>query len=103
MPIKVTGRISSKRPRYRTQLRWRTQTLRTRDVRRWLVAISLCVMLGGFSMAYAESAPTPPSGLTALAQPAAMPSFQLPATNGDTLDSASLAGQVVIVRFWATW
>ena len=60
-------------------------------------------MLGGFSMAHAEPAPTPPNGLTALAQPAAMPSFQLTATNGDTLDSASLAGQVVIVRFWATW
>jgi len=32
-----------------------------------------------------------------------MPSFQLPTTNGDTLDSANLAGRVVIVRFWATW
>ncbi len=32
-----------------------------------------------------------------------MPSFQLPAVNGGTVDSGKLAGQVVLVNFWATW
>jgi hypothetical protein len=62
-----------------------------------------CTVFAGFGMAYAETAPTPPSGLEALKQPAAMPSFNLPTTSGGTLDSATLKGKVVIVRFWASW
>lgn len=80
---------------------------RTRDVthRMWglLGVISLCVVFGGFSMVNAKSAPRPPSGLHALQQPAAMPSFTLPTISGGTLDSATLKGKVVVVRFWATW
>jgi len=81
--------------------------LRTRDVQRriWgLVSIvSLCTVLGGVGMAHAETVPPPPSGLEAIKQPVAMPSFNLPSTAGGTLDSATLQGKVVIVRFWATW
>jgi hypothetical protein len=81
--------------------------LRTRDVRRrlWglLGIISLWMVFGDFGMAHAESTPTPPNGLYALKQPVAMPSFNLPTTHGGTLDSATLAGRVVIVRFWASW
>jgi hypothetical protein len=65
--------------------------------------VSLCLVFGGFSMVHAESAPLPPNGLEALKQPAAMPSFHLPTTSGGTLDSATLKGKVVVVRFWATW
>ncbi|PON16682.1 hypothetical protein C2W62_17115 [Candidatus Entotheonella serta] len=81
--------------------------MKTRDVKRRLRSllgiVCLCVVFGGGVVVYANSAPTPPSGLYALPQPAVMPSFNLPTTNGDTLDSTALAGQVVIVRFWATW
>jgi hypothetical protein len=42
-----------------------------------------------------------PEGLTAKA--AAMPAFALPTTAGSKLDSRSLAGQVVVIRFWASW
>ena len=42
-----------------------------------------------------------PEGLTAKA--AAMPAFELPTTAGSKLDSRSLAGQVVVIRFWASW
>jgi hypothetical protein len=65
--------------------------------------VTLCVVFGGFSRVYAEADLTPPSGLDALPQPVAMPSFNLPSTHGGTLDSATLADRVVIVRFWATW
>jgi cytochrome oxidase Cu insertion factor (SCO1/SenC/PrrC family) len=68
-----------------------------------LSIVSLCVAFGGFSMVHAESAPLPPHGLEALQQSAVMPSFNLPTTRGGTLDSATLKGKVVIVRFWATW
>lgn len=42
-----------------------------------------------------------PEGLTAKAT--AMPAFALPTTAGSELDSRSLAGQVVVIRFWASW
>jgi hypothetical protein len=61
------------------------------------------VIWGGLSMAHAETAPPPPSGLYVLEQPVAMPSFNLPSTHGGTLDSSVLKGKVVIVRFWASW
>jgi cytochrome oxidase Cu insertion factor (SCO1/SenC/PrrC family) len=65
--------------------------------------VSFGVILGGLSMAHAQTAAPPPSGLDALEQPVAMPSFKLPSTNGGTLDSSALKGKVVLVRFWATW
>ncbi|ETW96976.1 MAG: hypothetical protein ETSY1_24470 [Candidatus Entotheonella factor] len=81
--------------------------LRRRGVKRWfgglLGLVSLGLVLGGFGMVNAKADPTLPSGLSALQQPVAMPSFKLPTTTGETLDSAALAGRVVIVRFWATW
>lgn len=81
--------------------------MRTYAVKRglWglLSIVSLCVILGGIKMADAQSAPQPPKALQALEQPVAMPSFHLPTTEGGTLDSATLQGKVVIVRFWATW
>jgi peroxiredoxin len=32
-----------------------------------------------------------------------MPSFNLPGVDGTHVDSATLQGKVVVVRFWATW
>ncbi len=36
-------------------------------------------------------------------EPASLPRFSLPALDGSTLDSKSLAGKVTLVEFWATW
>ncbi len=65
--------------------------------------VTLYVLLAGVSAAETKSVIAPPSGLRALEQPVTMPSFNLPSVTGDTLDSATLQGKVVIVRFWATW
>ena len=44
-----------------------------------------------------------PKGLSAPPKPAEMPAFDLPTTAGGTLRSESLRGQVVVVRYWASW
>lgn len=56
------------------------------------------------------SLPTPATGSAALpedlaapGQSRSMPAFELPDANGATVRSADLQGQVVVVRFWATW
>jgi len=48
-------------------------------------------------------AASPPTGLSAPPKPTAMPAFDLPTTDGNTLRSESLRGQVVVVRYWASW
>ena len=45
----------------------------------------------------------PPTGLSAPPKPTPMPAFELPTTSGDTFKSESLRGQVVVVRYWASW
>lgn len=40
--------------------------------------------------------------LAPLAQPTPMPSFKLPALNGNGSD-ADLRNKVTIIRFWASW
>ena len=44
-----------------------------------------------------------PSGLSAPPKATLMPAFELPTTDGNTLRSESLRGQVVVVRYWASW
>lgn len=44
-----------------------------------------------------------PKGLSAPTKPTEMPAFDLPTTAGGTLRSESLKGQVLIVRYWASW
>jgi len=44
-----------------------------------------------------------PAGLSAPAQPTMMPAFDLPTTAGHALNSTSLKGQVLVIRFWASW
>lgn len=34
---------------------------------------------------------------------ASLPAFTLQNINGDSIESASLAGQIVVIEFWATW
>ena len=45
----------------------------------------------------------PPAGLSAPPKPTMMPAFELPTTAGNTFRSEALRGQVVIVRYWASW
>ena len=44
-----------------------------------------------------------PKGLSAPPKPTEMPAFDLPTTAGGTLRSESLKGQVLILRYWASW
>ncbi|MCC6531834.1 MAG: hypothetical protein IT531_04730 [Burkholderiales bacterium] len=67
------------------------------------------LMLGLVAVAAAWHGPLPaaqaplPPGLAAPAKPSPMPAFDLPTTAGATLRSAALRGQVVVIRFWASW
>ncbi len=70
--------------------------------RRWLAGAALGLALGPASLAHAAAAAAPPE-LKLPAKPAAMPAFVLPTTAGATLDSKSLQGQVLVIRFWASW
>lgn len=69
---------------------------------------ALAAMLATFCMistpvGVAAALPAPPAALKPPAKPAAMPAFALPTTDGSPLRSDTLRGQVVIVRFWASW
>ena len=69
--------------------------------RRWLAMLAAMglALQTGITLAQAP----PPPGLTPPAKPTAMPAFELPTTEGGTLRSPSLRGQVVVIRFWASW
>jgi hypothetical protein len=69
--------------------------------RRWLARASVCAALWPALLA-AAAQPAPPE-LKPPAKPTAMPAFVLPTTAGAKLDSKSLQGQVVVIRFWASW
>jgi hypothetical protein len=44
-----------------------------------------------------------PPGMTAVSERKAMVSFSLPNLDGKLVRSGDFAGNVVILRFWATW
>ncbi|MBM3222600.1 MAG: redoxin domain-containing protein [Candidatus Tectomicrobia bacterium] len=67
----------------------------------WLLCVVLSVLSAPRGLV-AESLP-PPAGLTAPTTLTAMPAFELPNAQGDTVRSTDLQGKVVLVRFWATW
>ncbi len=80
---------------------------RAREVCR---AVSLLLMLGvalalGIPPAQGQDGEParPPEGMAAVKPPMPMPAFSLPGVNGAPLNSSALQGQVVVVRFWATW
>ena len=66
-----------------------------------------CKRLAAFALIVAcagsLAADPPPAGLSAPAKPTPMPAFELPTTAGSTFRSESLRGQVVVVRYWASW
>ena len=65
-----------------------------------------CTRLAGLALVVACAASLAadvPAGLSAPAKPTAMPAFELPTTAGNTFRSESLRGQVVVVRYWASW
>jgi cytochrome oxidase Cu insertion factor (SCO1/SenC/PrrC family) len=73
-------------------------------------AISLFLMLGmalslGVPMPQALGAErvAPPEGMAEVNPAMPMPTFSLPGPNGESFNSSALRGQVVVVRFWATW
>ena len=76
-------------------------------IRKWLrsglVLVSLGVAFGGAGVSWSGQPATPPAGLSDLSTPSLMPSFNLPSVDGTLVDSATLQGKVVVVRFWATW
>lgn len=63
----------------------------------------MVVLALGFAAAIAADLPAPPAGLSAPPKPTAMPAFDLPTTAGSTFRSESLRGQVIVVRYWASW
>jgi hypothetical protein len=44
-----------------------------------------------------------PGGLTAIQERQAMPAFSLADLNGNTVHSGDFLGNVLLLRFWATW
>ena len=79
------------------------QCAQTRRVsrRRWLALVAAVGLAVQTAMTLAQA--PPPPGLAPPAKPTAMPAFELPTTEGGTLRSESLRGEVVVIRFWASW
>jgi hypothetical protein len=67
--------------------------------REFLVAGSVGVLGAGCTV----QTMTAPSGLTVVQERKAMPAFGLPDLDGKIVRSGDLLGNVVILRFWATW
>ena len=68
---------------------------------KWLIKIAAIWMVWHATLAPAQV--PPPPGLSAPAKPTSMPPFDLPTTAGPALRSEALRGQVVVIRFWASW
>jgi hypothetical protein len=66
-------------------------------------ALALCALLACAPNTRAAEVLAPPRGLSAPPKPIAMPAFDLPTTAGGDLRSESLRGQVLVIRFWASW
>jgi cytochrome oxidase Cu insertion factor (SCO1/SenC/PrrC family) len=65
--------------------------------------IAVMVLLLGSTRGSATGDPLqPPKGLVEVKPPAPMPMFTLPGITGETFDSSTLQGKVVVLWFWAT-
>lgn len=73
------------------------------NIRRHLLGCLASVLLTGPAHLALAAAPGMPPGLSAPAKPMVMPAFDLPTVAGSPLRSESLKGQVLVVRFWASW
>ncbi len=72
-------------------------------IRTLLYGLAICCAVLGSTMAASADLPSPPAGLAVPAKPTSMPAFKLPTTAGSTLGSESLKGEVLVIRFWASW
>jgi hypothetical protein len=70
--------------------------------RRRFVCAVCCAALAFPPLVHAAQPAMPPE-LKAPEKPTAMPAFVLPTTAGSKLDSKSLQGRVLLIRFWASW
>lgn len=70
--------------------------------RQLLAGIAVTFLMGTASLAHA-AAPGMPPGLNAPTKPTSMPAFELPTLTGQPLRSETLKGQVLVIRFWASW
>ena len=70
--------------------------------RTFVLAATLSIML----LSYGKPAQTQtriPAGLHAIQPPTDLPAFNLPDASGNMVRSSDLVGNVLILRFWATW
>jgi hypothetical protein len=64
------------------------------------------LMVGPLGLAgagFAIQTTTVPRGLVAVQERKRMPAFQLTDIDGEIVQSNAFTGNVVILRFWATW
>ena len=79
-----------------------------RGIQRWeqpvgLFLIAVMAFLLGSARGVATGDPVRlPKGLAEVKPVAPMPMFTLPGIDGETFDSATLQGKVVVMWFWAT-
>jgi len=73
------------------------------SARRLLTALAIAATVAWCGPVSAADMPSPPAGLTAPAKPTTLPAFDLPTTAGTQLRSETLKGQVLVIRFWASW
>jgi cytochrome oxidase Cu insertion factor (SCO1/SenC/PrrC family) len=79
-----------------------------KGVQRWEQPVGLCLIavmafLLGSARGGAPGDPVRlPKGLAEVKPVAPMPTFTLPGIDGETFDSATLQGKVVVMWFWAT-
>jgi cytochrome oxidase Cu insertion factor (SCO1/SenC/PrrC family) len=80
-----------------------------RGRRRWdqpvglfLIAV-MAFLLGSVRGVAAGDLVQPPKGLVEVKPVVPMPMFTLPGITGETFDSSTLQGKVVVLWFWATW
>lgn len=68
-----------------------------------LCLIAVLAFLLGSALGVATGDPVrPPKGLADVKPVAPMPMFILPGIHGETFDSSTLQGKVVVLWFWAT-
>ena len=69
----------------------------------WLALASVAFFVGAMLGTATGGTQEPPMGLAQVKPATPVAAFTLPTLNGSAFDSAALEGQVVGVRFWATW
>jgi hypothetical protein len=78
------------------------QSPRSRLLARMLCILTISLLWGSPYYGAASDVPLP-AGLTALREPQSLPEFEAPGVNGTTVRSADFQGQVMVLRFWASW